>query len=62
MTTEEREMLVAEVMAADVACPESVCDWVIDAADHDGIEAGRAELARAVAIDAADAAKAERTK
>ncbi len=51
MTDEEREMLVNDVVAAGLTCPEQVCDWVLSAARAGGIAAGLEELARAKACD-----------
>lgn len=52
ITSELRNEIIAAVEASGVSSPESVCDWVIDAAAN-GKE-WRAELARAVAADHPD--------
>ena len=49
MTDKERSVVVEAVVAADLCCPEQVCDMVLAVADGGGD--WRAELARAVVAD-----------
>lgn len=41
----ERQLLITEVVAADLESPEQVADLVLDAHSRGGIAAGRAQLA-----------------
>lgn len=51
MDAADRETLVAEIEAANLTNPEIVADYVLDAAEKGGIEAGREELAKAITRD-----------
>lgn len=57
LTESDRADLVAAVTRANLCCPEAVCDAVLAAAERDGVEAGRVELRRAKANDAAETAR-----
>ena len=52
MMTTERELILAEIEAADLCCPEQVADAVLAELDANGIDAARRELAGAIERDA----------
>ena len=54
ITEAQREELVEAVNAADLACPEQVCDMVEAAGDRDGYDAAVKVLESAKANDAAE--------
>ena len=54
ITQSQRDELLAAIEAADLVCPVEVADHVINQAEQYGMEAGREELDRAIANDAAE--------